>query len=292
MATPQIPVGTVHINEMVSPIFQATLYNTTIWKPGISFTNKWDSANVGTIYINKLDRTAIDPKAPTGKFTDVEQVTTQVPLRINNQFDYSTEVNNVTVSQVAANTNLLGKATEQNMKSNIEDNETSMTAAVVNEGTTSAVTTVVDKTNVRDIVTKEREDLLNNSKVSPTFIIVTPSVHTAMLLDTTASFFPQTNEKLMNQGIVGNYLGLTVLEYSGFNNASAKYLDFADALQDIDLTKVEFIMSHPDYLAQAASFKLARAIEDKNLAGVFAQLMSVSGYRIPTADRVTIKTHL
>lgn len=287
MATTKI--NEIHVNERLSSVFRDILYHDMSWLPEETFTEKFsEGPNQGILYINKLDKDTVAPKKPGSDFEDTEGSTDQVALYINNSFEKSTNIRDITMTQLAENDQLQAEIFDKVLLETREGYNTSFTAKVTDEAEDHEDYDEITKDNVKEKVLDMRQKL-RERKVRPTFMKVSTSVYSAMLAFSGEEFIPNYNEETFANGLVGRFLGLRVYEETALAESEAKYVDESGDDQSVDLTKVDIIMGRPDDIASVVSLNQSRLAYTDDFFGLKAQTQTVSGFKVLDSDRVLVK---
>ena len=288
MATKQI--NDIHVAEKLSRTFRDVLYADTIWIPGVTFTEAYAEQGVGKIYVNKLEKTNSAPKTPGQDFTDTEGETTQVAINLNNSFDKSEKVRRVTMAQLHGDETLQAETFDKVLSANREDWNLAMTAKVADEAEVYSDVDEIDADNLKAKVISMRTKL-RKRKIRPNFMIVSPEVYGAMLDFKGKEFTPNSNQEAFDRGIVGSFLGITVIESNNFDENEAKYRDASDNEQTVDLTDKEIIMGRYQDIANVVNLEMARLKDSEFFNGVKAQTELVAGFGVLDPERILLKEY-
>ena len=133
---------------------------------------------------------------------------------------------------------------------------------------------------------------LTRANVAPDVLLVAPEIE-ALLMEahlTKAIFTPVTNDELVRAGVIGKYLGMLVFgrnELGSPNNIAVKYRN--DAVREVDLSKVEFVMYNSEFFGKIDSFEEARIAPSNDFAGMYANIEQNTGFGVLNADAVLVK---
>ena len=290
-----IKYGNLHVDEKYKPAILPNLFFKTWLVPGVTFQDvSTDSA--GAWFWHKLTSTgAAAPGIPGRDFTDEAAADTLVQATFNNNFQKSKKIYGVQAAAVAipVAAEHLGLAVNEVA----EGKNLSGLACLITEGTASATTTAITKSNFDDMVLAERQKVVEAKGTADT-VLCSPAFFAAMLGWAGAKYVPSTNEKLIAAaagGQVGSYLGMNWIECNGFaNTTDIKYYDYSGTLKTVaaaDLEKVDFIMYDHNALGVGDNFTMARLRDSERFAGTLAQTEDNVAFKVLEASVVRVRKH-
>lgn len=290
-----IKYGNLHVDEKYKPAILPNLFYRTWLVPGVTFQDvSTDSA--GAWFWHKLTSTgAAAPGIPGRDFTDEAAADTLVQATFNNNFQKSKKIYGVQAAAVAmpVATEHLGLAVNEVA----EGKNLSGIACLITEGTASATTTAITKSNFDDMVLAERQKVVEAKGTADT-VLCSPAFFAAMLGWAGAKYVPSTNEKLIAAaagGQVGSYLGMNWIECNGFaNSADIKYYDYSGTLKTVaaaDLAKVDFIMYDHNAFGVGDNFTMARLRDSERFAGTLAQTEDNVAFSVLEPSVVRVRKH-
>lgn len=286
MATKQY--GSVNLAERVSAVYRDVLYYGSPWAPGETFSNEAFIDGVGVYYVNKLTQSDAAIAAPGADYDRTDASTDQVKVDVNQAFPKSFKLTKAQSKQVE-NQAIQAKLAEDLLKKMRQGFQTAMTAKIVAEGTVATSTTTIDENSVKAEINKLIVEL-NEAKVFPDFIVVSPATLGAMRLFSGKEFTPELNSDVMRSGNVGTFLGLKVRLDNRLGTAIvAKYNDATDTAQTVDLSKVECIVGHYGDISGGAAIEDAEIVKDPNSNSMLVNGELIGAVKVLDTPRVLIK---
>lgn len=290
-----IKYGNLHVDEKYKSVILPNLFYRTWMVPGVTYQDVSSDAN-GAWFWHKLTSTgAAAPGVPGRDFSDEAAADTLVQATFNNNFQKSKKIYGVQAAAVAmpvANEHLALAVNEV-----AEGKHMSALACLITEGTASATTTAITKSNFDEMVLKERQAIVEAKGTADT-VLCSPAVFAAMLSFAGSKYTPSTNEKLIAAaagGQVGSYLGMNWIECNGLaNKADIKYYDYSSTLKTVasaTLATVDFVMYDHNALGAGDNFTMARLRDSERFSGVLAQVEDNAALRVLNADVVRIRKH-
>ena len=291
-----IKYGNLHVDEKYKPVILPNLFFKTWMVPGVTFQDvSTDSA--GAWFWHKLTSSgAAEPGTPGRDFSDEAAADTLVQATFNNNFQKSKKIYGVQAAAVAmpvANEHLALAINEV-----AEGKNLSGLACLVTEGTVSATTTAITKSNFDDQVLAERKAVVEAKGTADT-VLCSPAFFAKMLTWAGSKYVPTTNERLLAAaagGQVGSFLGMNWIEVNAFAHKSdIKYYDYSSTLKTVtaaNLAKVDFIMYDHNAFGAGDNFTMARLRDSENFAGVKAQTEDNAAFRVLEPSAVRIRTHV
>lgn len=280
--------GSLNVDERYSSIVEPNLYYDRIFVPGVTFTDKYEEGPAGAIYVHKLTGSAAEPGTPGRDFTDEASQDTLIPILLNNNFQKSRKIYGVqsnAVSFAVANEQLAGVMNDIG-----EGWGQSSNACLVQEGTASAATTAITKSNAVAALIAARKEL-SEKKAKANTVLCSPAYYAALLEAAGDKFTPVLNDNVAATGAIGRYLGFNIIEDNGLSAANAKYYDKAGALKTVAFDKVDFIMYNFEALSIVSNLEAFRLVDSENFVGTKAQGEMNTGYTVTNADAVLVRKH-
>ena len=84
--------GAKNVDEKYSPIFEPNLFSDVIFRPGVSFTDKYSIGPAGAIYVHKAGIADIAVGSPGANFTDVDVADELIPILLDKAFRRSRKI--------------------------------------------------------------------------------------------------------------------------------------------------------------------------------------------------------
>lgn len=265
------------VDEKYSSILEPNLYYGSVFVPGVTFTDKYQTGPAGGIYVHKLSTTACEVGKPGRDFTNEETNDNLIQIVLNNNFQKSKKIYGVQAAAVGialANENLALAIAEAR-----EGWQQALLGCLVNESTVSADTTVPTEENVKNILLTVRKEVVK-SKGTADVVLASPDFYTLILAAAGKEFTPVMNDRIHASGNVGKWLGFTIVEDNGASAANAKYYDYSGTLKTVDLAGLDFVMYNHNTLSAVTNFETARLKDAEGFVGTLAQTEMNSGFRV------------
>ena len=278
--------NTQYVDEKYSAIIEPNLYYDSVLIPGVTYTDKYEE-QAGGIFIHKLGTGGfIAPTTPGSDFSHVQVADTLIQAVFNNNFKRSRKIYGVTASAVA-----YSKA-EAELAEALNEVKTgwmmSGLVCLAAESTNAADLTALSTSNLEAKFLGLRETL-RLAKAQPNFALVRPGVYTLLLQTAGDNYRPVSNERILGQGMVGDWFGITCFEANGLSETVVKYYDYAGNLIDYDLSHVDIIMGDYQAFSVLNNFEVFRIIESFDFAGSYAQVEFNTAYRVTNSARIITK---
>lgn len=277
-----------HVDEKYSGILEPNLYYKSVFVPGVTCTDKYSIGPAGGIYIHKLSTTAVAVGTPGRDFTDEETKDDLIPIILNNNYQKSKKIYGVQAAAVAinlANENLANAIQEVS-----EGRQLSTLACLVQEGTAATETAVLTAADVKKDIIKTRQEIVE-AKGRANIVLCAPSFYSLVLEAAGNDFTPTTNDKIIQSGNVGQWLGFTFIEYAGAAAASGAYYDYTGALKTVPFTNLYYAMYYHETLSTLTNFETTRLVDAENFVGTKAQVEANCGYRVSNPVLARIRKH-
>lgn len=275
--------GTLNVDEKYSSILEPNLFNESVFAPGVTYTDKYETGPAGQILVHKLSTSSVEPGKPGRDFTDEASADSLITIAINNNFQKSKKIYGVEAAAVAfplANEQL--SLATQEVK---EGWNQAANACLVTEGTASTVTTAI--TSATDALIDERTALAK-AKGKADVVLCSPDFYGALLKEAGDKFMPVRNDKIAATGAIGTYLGFLVIEDNGLSATNAKYINNAGTTKTAAFSGIQFVMYNHNALSIVNNLEAMRIVDSENFVGSKAQVEMNTGYTVtnPTLVRV------
>jgi hypothetical protein len=278
--------NTQYVDEKYSAIIEPNLYFDSVLIPGVTYDDRYEE-QAGGIFIHKLGSAGfVTPTTPGSDFSHVQVADTLIQAVFNNNFKRSRKIYGVTAGAVAYN-----KA-EAELAEALNEVKTgwmmSGLVCLAAESTNAADLTALAANNIEAKYLGLRETL-RLAKATPDFALIRPAVYTIMLTVAGDNFRPVANERILGQGMVGEWFGINCFEANGLSETQVKYYDYAGNLIDYDLSHVDIIMGDHRAFSVLNNFEVFRIIDSFDFAGSYAQVEFNTAYRVTNSARVITK---
>lgn len=277
-----------NVDEKYSPILEPNLYYGSIFIPGITCTDRYETGPAGAIMVHKLSTSACEVGKPGRDFTDEETKDTLIPILMNNNYLKSKKIYGVQASAVSfplANENLSIAVQETG-----EGNQYGGLACLVQESKAATDTTEADAANVKHIILEARKQFAKG-KGKADVMLCSPDFYTTVLEAAGDKMTPVMNDRINATGNVGQWLGFLFVEAPHLSAASAKYYDHTGTLKTVALDKVDFVMYNHNALSIIPNFETARLVDSEDFNGCKAQVELNAGYRVTNSDLALVHKH-
>lgn len=275
-----------NVDEMYSSILEPNLYYGSVFVPGVTCTDKYQTGPAGGIYVHKLSTTPCEVGKPGRDFDDEETQDTIIPILLNNNFQKSKKIYGVQAASVGvalANENLSVAIQETN-----EGRQQSALACLVQESSVSADTSEISLSNLKRAILDVRTELVKK-KVVADVVMCSPEFYSLLLEGAGQEFAPVANDRIYATGSIGTWLGFTFVEAVGLCAENAKYYDSSNSLKTVDFTGIDFIMYNHDALSIVPNFETARLMDSENFVGTKAQVEINVGYKLTNPDLAIVR---
>jgi len=278
--------NTQYVDEKYSAIIEPNLYFDSVLIPGVTYTDKYEE-QAGGIFIHKLGTTGfVAPTTPGSDFSDAVVSDSLITAVFNNNFKRSRKIYGVTASAVAYN------KVEAELAEAVQECKQgwmlSGLACLAAESTNASDTTALASDNLEGIFLGDRQ-ALRTAKANPDFCLMDPTAFTLALQVAGDNFRPVANEKIIGQGIVGNWYGINVIEANGLSESSVTYYNSAGSLVTYDLSKVDYIMGDHMAFSVLNNFETFRVIDSERFAGSLAQVEFNTAYKVTNSACILTK---
>lgn len=282
------------VDTVFSKILVANLFKDTTFKPGITFTNKYNE-RAGQIYARRLGKTAATVKTATSAggldLTHTETADSLVLIQKNDAVSRSEKCYDL-VENLRNSGKTVDKASEvvaefqeafqiQCMKYLL--NTTVAASGVGVGGSTRSASTTADtalSTLIASILA-DRQQIRVNGGTADT-IIISPAMETLFLANAYTSgnaFIPETNESLIKDGKIGRLYGMNVFTSNLIGGGTPSVLPVTGnaPANTGDALNCEYIIYDHETFAVAADFEGMRFVNAIDFIGSYAQIQAVMG---------------
>lgn len=280
-----VQYGNVNVDERYSSIIEPNLYYNSVFAPGQTFTDKYETGPAGGIYVHKLDTSAVAVGTPGRDFTDVTASDSLIQIVLNNNFQQSKKIYGV--QEAAVSINLANEELSVATAEVAEAWNAAGLACLITEGTTASSTASITKSSVKKAVLDARKQIVA-AKGKADVLLCSPDTFACILEAAGAEYIPQANEYINKTGSVGQWLGLTVLECSGLAASNGTYYTSAGVKTTASFSGVDFIMYNKEALSIITNVDVARIVNSENFNGSKAQVEMNSGFKVTSAAQVVV----
>ena len=280
-----VQYGNVNVDEKYSPIIEPNLYYNSVFAPGKTFTDKYETGPAGGIYVHKLATTAVGVGTPGRDFTDVTASDSLIQIVLNNNFQQSKKIYGVQAAAVGIN--LANEELSVAVAEVAESWNAAGLACLISEGTTASSTASITKNSVKKAIIDARKQIVS-AKGKADVLLASPDTFACILEAAGSEFVPEANEFINRTGTVGQWLGLTVLECAALAASSGEYYNAAGSKVTSSFSGVDFIMYNKDALSIITNLDAARIKDSENFVGSKAQVEINSGFKVTSAAQVVV----
>ncbi len=280
--------GTLNVDEKYSPILEPNLFNESVFVPGVTYTDKYQTGPAGGIYVHKLSTTAVDPGAPGRDFTDEATSDTLIPIVLNNNYQKSKKIYGVQSNAVdfSLAEEQLAIATEE-VKQSLNQ---SGLACLVEEGTARSTTVAAaESTATKDIIATRKE--LVSAKGKADVVLCSPDFFAKLLDEAGDKFTPTRNDKIAATGAIGTYLGMLFVECPGLAATNAKYINSGGTTKTVTFGTVGYVMYNSQALSIVNNLEAMRVVDSENFIGSKAQVEMNTGFKVTNATLVRVRKY-
>jgi len=283
--------GAMHVDEKYAPIVEPNLFTGTPLIPNVTYTDKYSVGSAGQIFVHKLANSTGALVASGSDFpTATDSGDSLIQIAINNCYQANEKIYGVQANAVAIS--LANERLANAVAVCRKTREQSALACLYSEGTASSDTTALTASNIKSLILAERTACAK-SGVTPDVVLCSPETYSLILEASGTQFTPTVNDRMMNNGQVGTWLGFTFLEATGMGEASAYYNNAGTktTVTATNMGKVDFIMYNHEFFSLIDNVDMARIIDTEDFNGAKAQIEINSGLKVTTATGVRIKKH-
>lgn len=279
--------GSLNVDEKYSKILEPNLFYDSVFVPGVTYTDKYETGPAGGIYVHKLSTSAVEPGTPGRDFTDEATSDSLIQIKINNNYQKSKKIYGVQAAAVD-----IALANEQLSIATKEVKESwnqSALACLVKEGTTNSVTTEITDSIATDAVIDERSAIVK-AKGRADVVLCSPDFFAMLLKEAGDKFTPVHNDKVAATGAIGSYLGMTFIEVPGLAATNAKYYgNTGTTANTVAFANIAFVMYNHEALSIVNNLEAMRIVDSENFVGSKAQVEMNSGFAVTNSALVRIR---
>lgn len=282
-------VGSAAVASGMSPLVEGALYADDIFINGSTYTDKYDINDAGQVQVVKYANRGIqDPKTPGSNFTPEDYANTVVNINCVNSYQADKKV--PMYYEATMPVDVQASKLVQATLDTVQDRQAGGLACLLHEGTASAVTTAITKSNIKDIILGERATL-RTKHARPNVVLASIAVYNAMLAAAGTDYVPVYNDTVVRDGRVGRWMGMLWVETPWLGqDFTLKYNDGAN-LQSKDTDLVDFIMYDFGAFSIIDKLAIARIVDSELFAGSLVQVEIDTGFKVTNADCVVVKSH-
>lgn len=269
-----IMYGNKNVDDKFVGIFEPNLFSDVVFRPGVSYTDKYTVGPAGQIFVHKAGIDALTIGTPGQDFSHADKADSLITIALDKAARRSRKIYAAQSNAVAANLEAEEMAVAVQEVGQLWQ-ETVM-AELVSGATASATTSVTDtaakfKTNFIG-VRKE----LRDKKAMPNVAMLSTKQYANALDFSGREFQPATNDDILRTGSVGKFFGVNVYETQLLTDTGAS-------------GNTEFVMYDKDALSVVNSLDMMRTIEAIDFNGKYAQVEMIFGVKVTNADRAFAK---
>jgi len=291
------PATTGHyVDDKFSPLVEPNLFAGNVFKPGETFTDKYQIGPAGQIFVHKPGTGKVTATVPGADFTETVVGDSLITISLNKQFNRARKIYGATVESVAysiAAADLEIALQEVREAWNIE----AASAIVAADGirVVSNITAAVTANDVYDTIVDARQ-ALRTLKANPDTIIVSPTTYGMLLKSAEFQRAVDLDNQVIRDAYVGRIAGLNVYEYEDISSAAGNLTNINGTTADITwqagTDELEFIVYDHDALSIVTSVNVVGIWDGMpRYNGVVCEVEMVSGFTLTNASRAIIKIH-
>ena len=282
------------VDTIFSKLLIANLFKDQTFKPGVTFTDKYDEKG-GQIYVRRLGKTAATVKdATTASGLDLTHTNTKDSLvliqkkdaisRSEKCYDFveTLRASGKSVDKVAEVIEEFKEGCQVLYMSYLLAEPVSVDDVGIG-GATRSANTDASKTldDLKSSILKDREQIRVNGGVADV-IIISPEAETLFLssaLTAGNAFIPETNEEWLKNGRIGRLYGMQVYTSNLIGGGTPTSIPVAgNAPKNTgDAEKCEYILYDHDAFAIACDILGLRLVNAIDFFGSYAQIEAVCG---------------
>jgi hypothetical protein len=280
------------VDDRFSALVEPNLFDTNVFQPGVTFTDKYTLGAAGQIFIHKLGKVSVTVGEPGQDFSDTNTADQTIAIVLNKAFRRSEKIYGATAASVAypiaaahleqALADVRESWNKEAAKTIIGEKYNFTNANVVGPGSVLGSSVALTKDNVYKSIVDDRAVLVA-AKARPNALIVSPATYALLLQSEEFVRASDLAFEAASSGVVGRVAGLNVLEYSGFET-------FAMTLSGTPTNfGVDYIMYDSDAFSIVTNVEVLRLVDSERFSGSLAQVEIVSGMKLTNTDRALIK---
>lgn len=286
--------ATETVDTVFSKILVNNLFKDNTFKPGVTFTNKYNERG-GQIYARRLGKTAATVKTATSAggldLTHTETADSLILIQKTDAISRSEKCYDL-VEVLRASGKSVDKVSEvveefkegcqiqwmsYLLKTPVAENGVGVGGATRSANTTADTTL---DTLISSILADRQQIRVNGGNAD--VLIISPEMETLFLANAYKSgnaFIPETNEALIKDGKIGRLYGMNVFSSNLIGSGTPSVLPVAGnaPANTGDAAKCEYIVYDHDAFAIAADILGLRMVNAIDFIGSYAQIEAVSG---------------
>jgi hypothetical protein len=293
MALLQHPSSTgKFVDDRFSALVEPNLFDTNVFQPGITFTDKYTLGAAGQIFIHKLGKVTVTAGEPGQDFSDTNTADSTVAITLNKAFRRSEKIYGATAAAVAYP---IAAAHLEQALADIREGWNKEAAAVLVDGKFNRATgtaigtnsvlanTALTKDNIYKSIVDDRAVLVGQG-ARPNVLLVSPATYAFLLQSEEFVRASDLAYETAASGQVGQVAGLRVFEYQGLLTGANFNTNGDPALRD-----VEYIMYDSDAFSIVTNVEVIRLVDSERFNGSLAQVEIVSGMKLTNQERALLK---
>lgn len=286
--------ATETVDTVFSKILVNNLFKDNTFKPGVTFTNKYNERG-GQIYARRLGKTAATVKTATSAggldLTHTETADSLILIQKTDAISRSEKCYDL-VETLRASGKSVDKVSEvieefkegcqiqwmsYLLKTPVAENGVGVGGATRSANTTADTTLSTLITSILDDRTQIR---VNGG--SPDVLIISPEMEALFLANAYTAgnaFIPETNESLIKDGKIGRLYGMNVFSSNLIGGGTPSVLPVAGnaPANTGDAAKCEYIIYDHESFAIACDIEGLRMVNAIDFVGSYAQIQAVCG---------------
>jgi hypothetical protein len=276
------------VDDRFSALVEPNLFDTNVFQPGVTFTDKYTLGAAGQIFIHKLGKVTVAVSEPGVDFTDTNTADQTIAITLNKAFRRSEKIYGATAASVAypvAAAHLeqaladVREAWNKEATLEIIRGKGNLDTATFVGPTSLLGTTALSKENIYKSIVDDRAALVA-AGARPNVLIVNPATYAFLLQSEEFVRASDLARETAASGIVGSVAGLNVFEYQGLPTALS--INSANRV-------IEYLMYDADAFSIVTNVEVLRLIDSERFNGSLAQVEIVSGMKLTNPDRALFK---
>lgn len=286
--------ATETVDTVFSKILVHNLFKDNTFKPGVTFTNKYNERG-GQIYARRLGKTAATVKVATSAggldLTHTETADSLILIQKTDAISRSEKCYNLVevLRESGKSVDKVSEVVEEFkegcqiqwmsylLKKPVAENDVGVGGAMRSANTTADTTL---DTLISSILADRQQIRVNGGNAD--VLIISPEMETLFLANAYKSgnaFIPETNEALIKDGKIGRLYGMNVFSSNLIGSGTPSVLPVAGnaPANTGDAAKCEYIVYDHDAFAIAADILGLRMVNAIDFIGSYAQVEAVSG---------------
>lgn len=280
------------VDDRFSALVEPNLFDSNVFQPGITFTDKYTLGAAGQIFIHKLGKVTVSVGEPGQDFSDTNTADSTIAITLNKAFRRSEKIYGATAAAVAypvaaahleqALADIREAWNKEAAKVIVETKLNVATNTIVGPASVLG-TTALAANNIYKSIVDDRAVLVSEG-AQPNALIVSPATYAFLLQSEEFVRASDLAYETAASGQVGRIAGLNVFEYQGLPAGFDANTGGSEALRD-----VEYIMLDADAFSIITNVEVIRLVDSERFNGSLAQVEIVSGMALTNTDRALIK---